>query len=165
MSNQTSVTSEEIRPDMVFQVDHRESPSKWPLKTYEWAILTQLNGEKTASQISDILSLSFDETRLYLSRLLQYGLIQPAGRAQKAKLVPRSWVEKLSHEITMSLGPVAEILLEESFQEMQCNPNGMAQYQYIAMIDWLSKEISTDSRRVEFMQKMIAFILQQQSHL
>jgi DNA-binding IclR family transcriptional regulator len=149
---------------MVFQIDNRESPSKWPLKTYEWAILTQLNGEKTAAQISEILSLSFDETRRYLLRLLQYGLIQPAGSAQDAKLVPRSWIEKLNYEMTMSLGPIAEILLEESFLEMQCKPTEMAQNQYIAMIDWLSKEISTESRRVEFLQKMIDFVLQQQNH-
>ena len=52
----------EIRDDMVFKVNSQKSPSSVKLRSLEWAIMTQLNGEKSVAQISEILALNPVET-------------------------------------------------------------------------------------------------------
>ena len=154
-----------IETDMVFEMSVEKPTDTLPLKTYEWAIITQLNGEKTVGQIGEILSLTSEETKAYFDRLTAYGLLKLVGKPLEQQPIPAEWFEELTYELTLAVGPVAEFIIEECLMEMRRSQRNLEQNLFITLVDWVSREISNENRRYEFLRKLIGFINHHQQEL
>jgi hypothetical protein len=145
----------QIREEMVFKLSNQRSPSDVKLKTLEWAIVTQLNGEKTVAQIGEILSLSPEENRVMFVRLMREGLLELVQAPEEDPHVPPEIFEELEYQFTYYLGPVASIILEDILIELKRTRESLEKKQLPLLIELLSLEISNEDKKHEFQKQML----------
>lgn len=147
--------NEQIHESMVFKLSNRRSPSEVKLKSLEWAIVTQLNGEKTVAQIGEILALSPEENRAMFVRLMREGLLDLVEAPEHNPYVPAEIFEELEYQFTYYVGPVASIILEDMLVELKRNRENLEKRQLPLLVELLTLEISTDEKKHEFQKKML----------
>lgn len=147
--------NDQIHEAMVFKLSNKRSPSEVKLKSLEWAIVTQLNGEKTVAQIGEILALSPEENRAMFVRLMKEGLLDLVQAPEQNPYVPAEIYEELEYQFTYYVGPVASIILEDTLVELKRNKENLEKKQLPLLVELLTLEISTDEKKHEFQKKML----------
>ncbi len=145
----------EIRDDMVFKVNSQKSPSSVKLRSLEWAIMTQLNGEKSVAQISEILALNPVETRAMFNRLVQEGLLELIGSPNENPFVPVTVLEDLEYQLKIYVGPIASIILDDLLTELKRSRENLETGQLPMLVELISYEISNEEKRHEFQKQML----------
>lgn len=145
----------QIHEEMIFRLSPRRSPSEVKLKSLEWAIVTQLNGEKTVAQIGETLALSPEETRAMFVRLMKEGLLDLVQVPEQNPYVPAEIFEELEYQLTFYVGPVATILLEDTLTELKRNRENLEKRQLPLLVELLTLEISSDGKKHEFQKQML----------
>lgn len=144
-----------IHDDMVFRVSTKRSPSEMKLKSLEWAIVTQLNGEKSVSQIGEILALNNDETHELFERLEKAGLLELVESSGNDPYVSAELFAEVEYRLTYYLGPVAAILIEDMLRELKRSKANLDKRQLPQLVELLAMEISSPEKRVEFQREML----------
>lgn len=144
-----------IHEDMIFKLSHKRSPSEVKLKSMEWAIVTQLNGEKTVAQIGEILSLNPDETHSMFTRLMEEGLLELVNVPERNPFVPDEIFDEIEYQLTYFLGPVAGIIVDDTLTELKRNRKNMEKKQLAFLVELLTLEISSEEKRFEFQKRML----------
>jgi len=147
--------NEQIHESMVFKLSSKRSPSEVKLKSLEWAIVTQLNGEKTVAQIGEILALSPEENRAMFVRLMKEGLLDLVQAPEHNPHVPAEIYEELEYQFTYYVGPVASIILEDMLVELKRHKENLEKRQLPLLVELLTLEISTDEKKYMFQKKML----------
>lgn len=147
--------NEQIHETMVFKLGNKRSPSEVKLKSLEWAIITQLNGEKTVGQIGEILALSPEENRAMFVRLMKEGLLDLVKAPEQNPYVPAEIYEELEYQFTYYVGPVASIILEDMLVELKRHKENLEKRQLPLLVELLTLEISTDEKKYKFQKKML----------
>ncbi|RMF60311.1 MAG: hypothetical protein D6748_04375 [Calditrichaeota bacterium] len=144
-----------IHQDMVFKLSPRRSPSEVKLRSMEWAIVTQLNGEKSVAQIAEILALSPEETEEMFTRLMEAGLLELVKMPEKNSFVSAEFFEEIEYQFTYFVGPVASVLIEDVLGELKRSRNNIEKKQLPLFIELLSLEISDEDKRYQFQKIML----------
>ena len=150
-----SVADTHIHDDMVFRVSSKRSPSEMKLKSLEWAIVTQLNGEKRVSQIGEILALNNDETHELFERLEKAGLLELVENSGNDPYVSAELFAEVEYRLTYYLGPVAAILIEDMLRELKRSKANLDKRQLPQLMELLAMEISSPEKRIEFQREML----------
>lgn len=144
------MTVTEIAENMVFRLSSQRSPQQVKLLHLEWAVVTQLDGEKTVGQISDILALSKTEMQDIFKNLLKEGLLELVSVSpDNLYLQPGLFVE-IEYELTTLMGPVAGVLIEEVLQSMRKSRDQFEKNALASLIDLLSSHINDAEKQIEF---------------
>lgn len=144
------MTVTEIAENMVFRLSSQRSPQQVKLLHLEWAVVTQLDGEKTVGQISDILALSKTEMQDIFKNLLKEGLLELVSVSpDNLYLQPGLFVE-IEYELTTLMGPVAGVLIEEVLQSMRKSRDQFEKNALASLIDLLSSHINDTEKQIEF---------------
>ena len=144
-----------IHEDMIFRLSQRRSPSEVKLRSMEWAIVTQLNGEKTVGEIGEQLSLEPTETIAMFNRLMGEGLLELVGLPEKDPFVPVASLDEIEYEYTVFVGPVANIIMNDTLGELRRSRQNLERKQVALLIELLSLEISSDDKRRDFQRLML----------
>ncbi len=145
----------EIHDDLIFIVNEEKTAPPEHLRSLEWAILTQLNGERTVGEIGEILSLDPEETVHLFQRLLKLGAIVLSQLHQMDHVVPEDVFEDLEYQFTYSLGPVAGIVLEDALATLKHSRETLKKRDFPQLIELLSLEIANRQKRHEFQRHMV----------
>lgn len=145
----------EIREDMVFKVNKNKSPSGVKLRSLEWAIITQLNGEKSVAQVGETLALNPLETNAMFNRLMEEGLLELVGSPDKDPYVSPDVLDDLEYKFTIYVGPIASIILDDLLGELKRNRENLELGQLPLLTELISHEISSEDKRHEFRKQML----------
>lgn len=149
------MTDEEIQPDMIFKLSNRRSAQEVKLRSLEWAVVTQIDGEKTVGQIAEILSLTPHEMREIFSRLIHERLLDLVGMPQDIAYIPKKILDDIQNQLMYFLGPVSEIVVEEVLDELNSTKSKFRKKKLPLLIELLSVEISNPKKRYEFQKRML----------
>ena len=143
--------------DAIFQLSSAKSPSDTTLRSAEWAVITQVDGQKSIGEIAKTLALSADEAINLFNGLFEKGLIEllSVSKAEK-KLVPESFFKVLNDELTKLIGPVAPYLVEDTLWEMEIKIENCDVKKIPEIIEAISEEIPDEMKRVEFQKVMLS---------
>jgi predicted P-loop ATPase/GTPase len=111
--------SNEITESTVFRLDSRRSPKEVKLLNLEWAVVTQLDGEKTVGEISEILALSRREVLDIFENLLKEHLLELVTVSPDEVHVPAEVFTEIEYQLTVLVGPVSAILFEDVLRAMR----------------------------------------------
>lgn len=145
----------QIHDSMVFRLSRKRSPSEVNLRSLEWAIVTQLNGEKTVGKIAEILALTREEAHSMFTRLMQEGLLEIVTTGSQNHLVPREMIGELEKQFTLCMGPVAAIVLDDILSDMKRTRDNIEKERFSLLIELVGLEVSNDSKRHEFQKQML----------
>jgi hypothetical protein len=150
--NNKNVPSE----NAIYELSKTKSPSEVTLRSAEWAIITQVDGHKSVRDISELLSLGSDEAISLFNGLLQKELIELRSTEEtKTEYVPGEFFNFLEQELTKIIGPVAPLILEDTFMEMDSSKEHYLPERIPELIEMLSEEITDNQKKVKFQQIML----------
>jgi len=148
----------EINENMVFRLSRRRSPREVKLLHLEWAVVTQLDGEKTVGQIADILALNKDETENIFHNLLKEGLLELVTVSEENQFVPPELFDDVEYELTSLIGPIAGILIDDVLKEMRKERDQFDRASLPILIDLLSSQISNREKQLQFQKNILGKI-------
>jgi len=144
-----------IKSNMIFKLSNQRSPQEVNLKSLEWAVVTQLNGEKTVGQIGEILSLSDNEVLQIFSNLLDEGLLEYV-RAENSDDAPSpAFINRLERRFKMYVGPIADIIINDTLTELKTSRQYLEKSQIPFFVEILSLQISSQKKRIQFQKDML----------
>ncbi len=152
------MSPDEISEYMVFRLSSSRSPKEVKLLHLEWAVVTQLDGEKSVGEIAGILSLSKSEAKEIFSNLTNEGLLDLVNLSRSEHYLPAEIFDNIEYELTLVMGPVASILLEDVLQEMGKTRDKFDRASLGIMIDFLTNHISNPDKQYQFQKNILSKI-------
>ncbi len=140
----------EISDDMVFRLSDRKSPKDVKLRNIEWAVIIQLDGEKTVEQIAEILALSPIEVEDIFSNLLREGLLELVTVSAKKQIVGADVFQDIQQTLRSYVGPIADFLLEDALDKMNKKEQNFDSTSLPTLIELLSIKIDDPEKQLEF---------------
>jgi len=150
---------QKIEDDMIFRLSHKRSPGEVKLKSLEWAVVTQLDGEKTVEIIAEILALSEEEKISIFSHLLQEGLLEYVGQRQSKSYVDAALLDDIEYQFTLFMGPVASVIMDEVMDLLGRNRTNLEVHQLSTLVELLALEITSEEKQKAFKKEMVQKIL------
>ena len=145
--------------DVVFTIKQDKPDEGLDLKSTEWAILTQIDGERTVKSILNNLSFSEDEGLRIFYTLYTMGLVEVKDARRKGEdIVNASFFKELEEILIKIIGPVAGYIIDDVLWEMGEKREKFLKEYVPVLTESISQEISDDSKRVKFQQEMLEII-------
>ncbi|MBN2366743.1 MAG: hypothetical protein EH225_12580 [Calditrichaeota bacterium] len=141
---------EKIDPQMIFVLNPRQSPEKNNLLHLEWAVVSQVDGQKTVAQIAEDLALNERETEEIFRKLASDQILILLNSSEEERKIPADFFQTLNHEITLVLGPVAGIVLEDVLTMMRMSADNFEKRYLASLIEILTNQIDDQIKQVEF---------------
>ncbi len=134
-------------------------PGEISLNSMEWAVITQIDGERSIEEIAKKLTFSIPEAVQIFDALLNKGLIEVSGQKEtEIKTVPPSFFNKLEKILTEFIGPVATYVINDTLLELDAKRSDYPSAMVPELIELLSDEISDEKKKIQFQKKMLDLI-------
>lgn len=132
------------------------------LKPEAWRILTQINGERTVTDIAQGLGMDENLVKQVAVTLYQAGILEmtapePNVPAQPA-IVPTAFLDLMQHELARAMGPMAEMIIEDEIQGLGQTRALFRQELIPDLVERVSESIRDETRRIKFQQVMLEAI-------
>lgn len=144
-----------VENNMVFKLSNKRSAKEVNLRSLEWAVVTQLNGEKTVGQIGEILALSEDEIQQIFFNLIGEGLLEFVQSENNINSPSPAFVNNLERQFKLYVGPIADIIINDTLNELKTSRQYMEKSQIPFFVELLSFHISNTRKRVQFQRDML----------
>ncbi len=146
--------NEPIEDSMIFSLNQERTPEDANLMHLDWAVVSQLDGKKTVRQIANNLSLNTREIEEIFKKLVAADLLIPVSKSNENNYLPSDYFKSLIHEMTLLLGPVAGIILEDVLKMMHYSRDNFERYKLPVFIDLLTNQIDDPVKQIEFQKKI-----------
>ena len=141
---------------VVFSVISSQAAADAQLKSSEWAIVTQIDGNQTVQKIIENLSLEEDECLAILYSLFQKRLIQIQKiQTEDQIFVSEAFFQKIEDSLVKIIGPVANYLIADVMWEMNESQEKFDKDKVPMLIEAISQEIKDEHKSVQFQQQML----------
>jgi len=144
-----------IPEDMIFKLKGDQLPRNDNLRALEWAVITQVDGSKNVGQIKKILSLTDEEVKKIFQKLLDENLIEVVGKPVNIDYISTTLIDDIQQDLTYFMGPVAEIVLEETIGGLNASRSKFPREKLSLLIELLSNQISNPKKRYEFLERSL----------
>lgn len=145
--------------DVVFTIKQDKPEEGLDLKSTEWAVLTQVDGERTIKEILSNLAFPEEEGLRVFHTLLTMDLVEIKDvRRRELDIVAPSFFKELEDILIKIIGPVAGYIIDDVLWEMNEKRDNFLKEYVPALTESLSQEISDDAKRVRFQQEMLEII-------
>jgi hypothetical protein len=145
--------------DVVFTIKQEKPEEGLDLKSTEWAVLTQIDGEKTVQSIINNLAFSEDEGLKIFYNLFAGGFVEVKDvRKKEQEVVSPTFFKALEEILIKIIGPVAGYIIDDVLWEMDEKRDNFLKEQVPILTESISQEISDDEKRVQFQKEMLEII-------
>lgn len=143
----------------VFRLASRPA-SDVQLRAEDWSVLTQLDGEKTVTEIAEASQLNELFTSKILCRLHELGLIelaaiQMAEAAPAVDAVDEAFIAQIEADLIQAIGPMAAIIIDDCAEQMGHSRGEIPKDAVPELVERLANEISDPVRRNKFQEAML----------
>jgi DNA-binding transcriptional regulator YhcF (GntR family) len=121
-------------------------------------LLLVIDEHKSLYQIAAEAEMDSATFKKALRRLLEQGLIETVQK--RVPLLGKLFLDTVHLNLSRAIGPMAQIVLEETLAEMNLNPNGIALDQAAELVTHLALEISDEGSRTQFQKAIIPLLNQ-----
>ena len=143
--------------DAVFNISPSGSTSTVSLKPIEWQVLAQVNGERSVTEIGDILDLHEFEVARIVYSLTTAGLLHEISDARTVfrEIVDEEFFVQLTNHFTEVMGPIGPIIIEEEINLLGEDKAAFPQAKAAELVERVSLEIADGAKRAEFQKQMV----------
>jgi hypothetical protein len=119
-------------------------------------LLIAIDETKALGRISQEIAMSPDKLSVTLEKLLKIKLVEPV-RKNGAGLGDQ-FIAVLKHHLSLAVGPMAQILLEDAMSEMNLSGKEIPPNQAAELISMLAVDIPDEDVRMQFKKAMLPLI-------
>ena len=116
-------------------------------------VLMQIDGIKNLGQVAQIIKVDMPTLKETLRKLDRLNLIQVDEAT--VPTLDQGFFDFLTKHLTIAMGPMAEILIEDEIQDLGINRNKIPTHLAAELVDTLAREIPRPEKKVEFQQTML----------
>jgi hypothetical protein len=146
-------------PNVVYKKSEIKSASGLNLRSAEWMILTQINGEKSIKEIAAIATMSVKDVTRILYNLHQLELIELYQAEKKEKnTIGLSFFSNMQKVLTDIIGPVAPFVIQDVLLETNQTTNKFPSERIAELIELICDEIQDDQKKIKFQSEMLNYI-------
>ena len=116
-------------------------------------LLMVIDENKDLLQISNEAGMDISMLNQILSKLLKLKLIEPVEK--KNRFLSKNFLEDLRLNLSQAIGPMAQILIEDTVAEMELKMSEIPWHQAAELISNIAREIPEENNQVEFKKTMI----------
>jgi len=115
-------------------------------------VFMELDGKKNLAAVAKKTGLKMGLLRQAISKLIGLRLIEAAEDA--IPLIDRDFLEHLKLELSLAIGPLAEILIEDAVNDLGHKLSRFPSYKAAELVELLGRQIQRDDKREGFNQNM-----------
>jgi predicted transcriptional regulator len=119
-------------------------------------LLLVIDEHKSLYQIAAEVEMDAATFKKTLRRLLEQGLVETVQK--HAPLLDKTFLYTVRLHLSRAIGPMAQIVLEETVAEMNLGPAGIPLDQAADLVNHLALEIPDEDNRIQFQKAMIPLI-------
>ncbi len=119
-------------------------------------VLMMLDGKKTIEQVGQQAGIILSDLRQVILKLIKMRLVESVERA--VTLVNDEFVNFLVYKMSLAIGPLGEIVVEEAMEELGFNRSNFPASKIAELIKHLTKEIKREDKRSEFKHIMMGLL-------
>jgi len=116
-------------------------------------LLIAIDENKSLYQIANEVEMEDATLKKNLAKLLEQGLIEPVKK--DLQVMDKIFLQALKINLSKTIGPMAEILIEEVASDMKITAPEIPVHQAAELITALSHEIPDETKRIEFKKSMM----------
>lgn len=120
------------------------------------AVLSEFDGKTPLGEIAGRLGLDDETIGRVAAKLSRLKLVVPVQA--KVPALDQDFLNYLFQTLSLAVGPVAEIILEDTVAEMNYSLANFPTTQAAALVESLAREIQRDDKKLEFKRSMLAKI-------
>jgi hypothetical protein len=124
-------------------------------------LLIAIDENKSLYQIADEVEMEAGTLKKNLAKLLAQGLIEPVNK--DLPVLDKIFLQALKINLSLAIGPMAEILIEEVVSDMELTAPEITIHQAAELISVLSHEIPDEKKRIEFKKSMMDILNRKQT--
>ncbi len=137
----------------VFRRVQRDDMGEFSMDSKMLKILLELDGKKTVEQLSAALNIGVKQLTPVISRLVDLGLIEPV--IDKASMVNHDFFASVRRELSLAIGPIADVLIEDALIDLNCNISDFPASYAAELVYMLARQIQREDKRIVFQQNML----------
>jgi predicted regulator of amino acid metabolism with ACT domain len=138
---------------LVFRRVVREDTAEYSFDAQMLTLFMELDGKKSLAVISRKTGQKMSSLREAAGKLSKLKLIEQVAEAITA--VDAEFMETLKRELSLAIGPLAQILIEDAVHDMGQNMARFPTRRAPELVESLSREIQREDKRAAFKQAMV----------
>ena len=144
----------------VLKLNPNKPTSEIKLKSAEWQIILQIDGNKKVQEIVDILGTDAGDVLLSISNLYQKGLIltEISKQVPAIEYVDEEFFKVVESTLVHHIGPVAPYVISDVLLELEIEKDKFSKDNVPMLIESISQEIMDEGKRVQFQKEMLGYI-------
>jgi predicted transcriptional regulator len=140
-------------PGLFFRKVIRDDMGRVSLDPNMVRLLLAIDENKPIGKIAREVGMNLVSLRETLYKLLKLGLVEPAEKA--GAVLNGRFVADLREQLARAVGPMAELLIEETLDEMRLSLSRIPVHLGADVIGNLARQIPREEKRLEFQKAMI----------
>ena len=145
-------------PGLYFRKNIRKDLQTVSLDADMIRLLLVIDEHKSLYQIAAEVEMDAATFQKNLQRLLEQGLVETVQK--HAPVLDKTFLQTVRWHLSRAIGPMAQIVLEETVAEMNLDPAGIPLDQAAELIHHLALEIPDEENRIQFRKALIPLINQ-----
>lgn len=143
-------------PGLYFRKNIRKDLQTVSLDADMIRLLLVIDEHKSLYQIAAEVEMDAATFKKTLQRLLAQGLVESVQK--HAPLLDKTFLHTVRLSLSRAIGPMAQLVLEETVAEMHLDPAGIPVDQAADLVHHLALEIPDEQNRIQFQKAMIPLI-------
>ena len=120
------------------------------------SVLMEVDGKRSVGAIAQKLGMNLGEIRQVITKLLEVKLIEAGEDA--LSILDTEFLEDLRTELSLAVGPIAEVLIEDAAGDLGYEPNRFPTHRAAELVDLLARQIRREDKMALFKQNMVNMI-------
>jgi len=116
-------------------------------------LLTVIDESKDLLQISKETGMDISMLNQILSKLFKLKLIEPVEKSNR--FLGKKFLEDLRLNLSEAVGPMAQILIEDTVAEMELKMSEIPDHQAAELISNIAREVPEENNQIKFKKTMI----------
>lgn len=139
---------------MVFRQSVKDNVKTISIDSRLLGIFLQLDGKRNVTMVAQKTGLNLGAMREAISDLLKMGIIEQVGKNES--YVDTEFLNYLNNQLSMAVGPIADVLIEEEIADMGYQLSKFPISQVPELVDLLVREIRRDEKKKVFRLNMVS---------
>ena len=138
---------------LVFKGSVKSDLGSYSLDGEMLKVLIELDGKRDLVSVTQSLKIDLKTLKQVIVKLIKLRLIE---RVEKAiPMLDEEFFEFLKTNLSLSIGPIAEFLLEDELRKFGKDPKKIPFHHGVDLVDLLARQIPREEKRVAFQKAML----------
>ena len=143
---------------LVFRRTPHHDLGEFSLDSAMLSLLMELDGENSLGTVAQKVGLDLGTMKKVITKLYRLKLVEPVKST--VPLIDQEFLAELKRELTLAIGPLAGVLIEDAIGDMGYKQNRIPSHKAAELVELLARDINRDEKKNVFKMNMVKALKQ-----